>query len=164
MKLYEIANYIEVAIEGGYVIDEDTGEVLFDSENLDQLEVEFNEKLEACAVYVKSLQAEAEAIKREEEALRKRRQSTERKAERLKLYMDRCMHEVGESKLTTPKVALTYRKSAVVEIEDPAAIPHYYCRAKTTMEPNKKAIKNAIRGGKHVPGAMLIEKENLVIK
>lgn len=164
MKLYEIADYIETAINGGYVFNEETGEVLFDSSNLDDLEVEFNEKLEACAIYVKGLLAEAKAIKEEEANLQKRRQAAERKAERLKLYMDSCMHSVGETKLSTPKVALTYRKSSIVDIFDSASLPENYCKVETTMKPDKQAIKNAIKAGRHVPGAAIIEKENLVIK
>lgn len=36
MKLYELAQGLEDIINGGMVIDDETGEVVFDSENLDE--------------------------------------------------------------------------------------------------------------------------------
>lgn len=164
MKLYEIASAIETAIDGGYVFDEETGEVLFDSENLDELEVAFNEKLESCGLYIKGLLAEAEAIKNEEKILQDRRKAAERKAERLRSYVDHCMAEVGESQLKTPRVAISYRKSLAVEITDETAIPDTLCVSTITMRPDKAAIKRAIQAGETIKGAELVEKQNLVIK
>ena len=164
MKLYEIAEYLETAIEGGYVLDEETGEVLFDAENLDELQVALDEKLEACGVYVKGLLAEAEAIKAEEAILAKRRKTAERKANWMKVYINSCMELSNKEKLSTPKVQLSFRRSKAVEIVDETKIPDTLCVSTITMKPDKSAIKRAIEHGESVPGAALVERENLVIK
>lgn len=164
MRLYDIAQNIEVAINGGYVINEETGEIIYDASNLEELELDFNEKLEACAIYVKNKLAEAEAIKAEEKKLSDRRKTLERQAERLKNYIDICMNKIGENNLTTSKVALTYRKSSSVEVFDPLVLPENFCKVETKMTPDKVAIKNAIKAGKYVPGAKIVENNNLVVK
>lgn len=164
MKLYEIANYIETAIDGGYVIDEETGEVLFDAENLEELELAFNEKIENCALYTKNIQAEAEAIKAEEKRLKQRRESLERKAERMKAYIDYNMARMEVAKIDTPKVAVSFRNSQRVVIEDSSVLPDYYCKIETVMNPDKMKIKNAIKSGNHVPGAKIVESRNLIVK
>lgn len=164
MKLYEIADYIEAAISGGYVIDEETGEVLFDSENLDALELEFNNKLESCALYVKNIVAEADAIKAEERRLKQRREALERKSERMKAYIDYNMSRMEVAEIETPKVAIRFRNSQRVEIDDSTAIPEYYCRVETVIQPDKNKIKNAIKSGNFVPGAKVIELRNLIVK
>ena len=56
MKLYEInQHYLEV-LENGFSFDEETGEILFDKENLDQLEGAFEEKVDNIACYIKDLE------------------------------------------------------------------------------------------------------------
>ena len=44
MKLYELAQMMDMVINGGLVFDEETGEVLFDSSNLDELEAALDAK------------------------------------------------------------------------------------------------------------------------
>ena len=73
MKLYELAQMMDMVINGGLVFDEETGEVLFDSSNLDELEAALDAKIEACCIVVKETEAEAEAIKAEEKRLKARR-------------------------------------------------------------------------------------------
>ena len=52
-SLYEINNDYVNVIENGFSIDEETGEILFDKTNLDELEIEFKEKADNIACYIK---------------------------------------------------------------------------------------------------------------
>lgn len=163
-SLYEIDNMVYTVLENGLIFDEETGEVLFDEENLTALEMARNEKLEAVALYIKSLEAEAEAMKAEAKKLLDRREAKERKAERLRSYISNSMQALGDTKLETAKVALSFRKSESVDVYEPALLPAEYTKTKTTVTPDKTAIKAAIKAGQEVAGATLEIKQNLQIK
>ena len=76
MNLYQINEVISVILEQGLYVDMETGEVIAE-DNLDdilsQLQMAELDKLENLALYVKNLEAEAEAIRSEERALQARR-------------------------------------------------------------------------------------------
>ena len=163
-SLYDIDNMVYTVLENGLIFDEETGEVLFDEENLSSLELERNKKLEAVALYIKSLEAEAEAMKAELKKLADRREAKERKAERLRAYISNSMQALGDTKLETAKVALSFRKSESVDVYDPVLLPEEYIKTKVTTAPDKTAIKAAIKAGQEVAGATLEVKQNLQIK
>lgn len=80
MKLYEIdAKIMEC-------IDDETGEIL-DSEQLEQLEMERDAKIESVGLWIKNLAAEADAIKTEKNNLAAREKIARNKIDRLKEYL-----------------------------------------------------------------------------
>lgn len=161
-SLYELDQAVMAVLEDGLIFDEETGEVLWDEDNFNQLEIERNAKLEACACFVKSLDSEAAAIRAEEKALAGRRQVKERKAERLRNYISNSMSAFGDTKLETPRCALSFRKSEAVQIEDESMVPTTYVTYKPQI--NRAAIKKALKSGEYVHGAELVERQNLQIK
>lgn len=163
-SLYQIDNAVLTVLEDGLVFDEETGEILFDPNNLDELEVERNAKLESVALFVKSLEAESAAMREEERKLAERRGRNERKAERLRKYISDSMQRFGDTKLETARVSLGFRRSESVEIVDQAALPVEFLKVKMTETPDKTAIKKAIKSGATVEGAALVENKNLQIK
>lgn len=165
MKIYEIDAAIEELIAGS--VDEETGEILVDPEKLDALQMEREAAVENLALYYKNLTAEAKAIKAEEEALAKRRRSTENAAERAKKYLEYALR--GE-KFKSARVAVSYRKSQAVELDENAFMSwaKFYMpglvRASYKEEPNKDAIKDALKEGVKVCGASLIDKQSIQVK
>lgn len=162
ISLYELTKEMEAVLDGGFVVDEETGEVLFDSENLEQLEGAYNDKLEAVAIYFKNLNAEAAAIKEEEKRLSERRKAAENKAERLKEYMLDSMIDTGTTSLETARVKLSTRKSEAVVITDESIVPEMFLKTKVTVD--KTEIKKAIKAGDAVTGAYLEMRQNLQVK
>lgn len=163
MRLYELREGLQAVLDGGYVVDEN-GEILFDSENLEALEMEFNDKLEACGIYIKNLEAEAAAIKAEMENLKSRYDRINAKSERMRDYLLYNMEQTGTSKMETPKVALSTRSTSKVEITDELGLPKEFWRIKETATPDKTAIKKALNDGQTVNGAMLVKSKSLSIK
>ena len=163
-SLYQIDNAVLTVLEDGLVFDEETGEILFDPDNLDELEVERNAKLEAVALFVKSLEAESAAMREEERKLAERRGRNERKAERLRKYISDSMQRFGDTKLETARVSLGFRRSESVEVVDQAALPVEFVKVKMTETADKAAIKKALKAGQQVAGAQLVENKNLQIK
>ena len=158
--LYEINADLEQILTQ---VDEETGELLIDPVALDALTLERTEKLEGMALLVKNWAAEAAAIKAEEDALKERRQRLEKHSARL---TQRLQDVLAGEKLETPRVAVSWRKSKSVEIdeavfwENPAEM---FIRYKEP-EVNKKAVTDALKDGAVIPGAALVEKLNMTIK
>ena len=159
MTLYEIDHAIAEAFEAA--IDPETGEIL-DSEawsRLETLQMEHDAKIEGIGCWIKDLNAEAAAIKAEED--KKRRQSSERKAESLKGYLAWTLQ--GE-KFKSSKVAISWRKSETVELDpgvDPVELPLKYQRVKVSVDADKAALKEVLKAGWDIPGVRLVEKQNI---
>lgn len=158
MTLYEINAALEA------LVDEETGELL-DYEAFDNLLMERDEKLENIGLWIKDLRAEAAALKAEKEALAKRQRTAENKAERLASYMQMML--AGE-KFKTSKVAVSYRTSKSVEVEDgfvdwAVSNGDQYLRFKEP-EVNKEALKEALKNGEEIPYVGIVEKVGVVIK
>jgi hypothetical protein len=136
--------------------------VAYEPEDIDRLQMMRRDKLEGCALFIKSLDAEAAAIKAEEAALKERRQAVENKAARMRGYVLASMTS-DPIEVNTPRCRVTVRKpSQIVVITDEAKLPRDMLRIKT--EPDKTAIKEAIKGGATVEGAMLVENTSVIIK
>lgn len=157
MNIYEI----EQAILD--LVDPETGEIK-DFSALEELNMARDEKIENVAMWIKNLNAEAKAIREEEKALAERRQAAENKAKSLKNYLDQILS--GE-KFKTAKVAISYRKSDAVEIADEETFAKTADATYLVAQPSKidkKAIKEALKGGATIKGAELVERNNIQIK
>lgn len=145
-------------------VDPDTGEISEDSYSvIEQLEMERDTKIENIGCWIKNLEADAAAIKAEAKAMSDRAKAAEKKAEGLRGYLAAIL--AGE-KWSSPKVAISWRKSVAVEIDEAELpeLPEQYLRTKTTIEPDKTAIKDALKAGEYIEGCRLVEKNNISIK
>lgn len=157
MKLYEIEKEIREVLEQ---VDEDG--VLQEGafERFQELKVAEAVKIENTALFYKELIAEAKAIKAEEQLLQARRKAKENHAINLKNYIDL---NLAGAKFETSRVVLSYRKSVAVNILDETAIPMNF-REKQPDKILKAEISEALKSGKEVSGAVLVENQNLQIK
>ena len=161
LRLYELTDAISAAIDGGYYVDEETGEVIFDSSDVDALAVRIEDKLNGCANVVESLEGYVDSIDAEIKRLQELKRHYNSRIESLKGYMLRNVRKLN-GKVELPTHRLSTRKSRAVEIIDLDAIPEGYKRIK--VEPDKRAIAAAISAGVDVPGATLVQNERLVLK
>ena len=158
MNIYEIDNAMFS------LIDEETGEIK-DYEAFEELQMQKDEKIENTALWYKNLVAESKAIREEEKALAERRKSLENKAENLKNFINRTL---DGNKFSTSKVAISYRKSTAVEVDD--EFIDYAMKNNNDLltfkrpEPNKTVIKGMLQGGFDIPHAELVERNNMSIK
>lgn len=145
-----------------FEIDEETGEIT-NAGDLDDLKMERNEKIKNCVFYYKNILAEADALKAEKMKLQQRQQIAERKAERMKQYLEYCLDGKEFKPDDDVRVRITYRKSKSVECDDIARVPEEYLRFRTP-ELDKTKVKKAIASGETVKGCVLVEKSNIQIK
>lgn len=160
MNLYEIDASMMAAFEAA--VDPDTGEILDEAmaARFEELQIDRDTKIENLACWIKNLKSDAAAIKAEKDALAARQKSAERKAESLSRYL--AGYLAGE-KYKSARAAISWRRSEAVEITDAAMLTDEYLTFKAP-EPNKAAIKAAIKEGAEVLGARLVENQNMSIK
>lgn len=155
-KLYDLVREIE---DFEFEVDEETGEIL-NAEDLDNLELEKNEKIEQLCLWIKNLKSDAAAYKAEKDSFAKKQKAAENKAESIKNYIAYIL--AGE-KFKTDRVTVSYRKSEQVECLDMSLVDDDYLRFEEP-ELNKTKIKKALKEGIKVGGCMLVEKQNMQIR
>jgi len=109
MKLYEIAEIFQIALQNS--VDQETGEI---SEQalirLDEIGTDLREKAKNVGAYIGNLEAEADAIRKAEKRMAKRRKSLERQAKQMREYLLVNMERCGISEISTPYFVLKLRK------------------------------------------------------
>ena len=158
--LYEINEQILRCVkDGDMVVDTETGEVI-DMAALDALQMERDEKLTNIGKWILDLKADVKAIRERENCLAARRKAKENKADQLLEYMSMIL---AGKKYECPDFKASYRKSQAVEIMDAGKIPVPYLIVQDPKV-DKAGIKMALKAGEEVPGAKLIERNNLSIR
>ena len=156
MTLYELDKAIaDFELE----VNED-GEVL-NIDELDELNLAREQKIEGISLWVKNLEAEKEAVKHEKDNFADRERRLGKKIDSLKRYLT---YALDGQKFSTPKVAVSFRKSESVHITDEYLIPDEYKLFTVVKKPDKKTIKDALKNGKEIMGCELLEKQNISIK
>ena len=149
-------------------LDMETGEIL-DTEKLDALQMEREQKLEGVALWIKDLNAEAAAVKEEADKLTARKKALDNKIEGLKAWLLRALD--GE-KLKTPRCNVYQTHSQKLAVADEGKLidflqtlnePEKFLRFKDP-ELRRDDIKKALKEGTIIPGASLEETESVVIK
>ena len=160
MKLYEIAQALRFALDD-IVVDEETGEIL-NADALHAVEAQAAEKIEATALYLRELDAEAKAAKEEADRMIARVKSMQKRSDYLKSMLLEALHATG--KVKTARVSVSIRTSKAIEVADGVTLPDAFVTVRTTTTPNKTALKEAIEAGADIEGVRLVERESVQIK
>lgn len=119
------------------------------------------------AMVIRNIGATAEAIKAAEQRMAERRKSLERRADWLKAQLKAAMEYTGIQKIESPEFVIRLQANPEsVELDEPALLPAEYWRQPEPPppEPDKTAIKAALKDGEDVPGARLVRGTRLRIK
>lgn len=162
--LYELDDRLTSIVNiDGTAVDTETGEII-EPAALDELAMEYNEKLEGCGLIVLQDAADIAAIDAEIKRLQARKKALTNHREGLKAYM--AQHLPENRKFKTPRVSMYMRKSDSVELEegfDVRDVNENYLRYRLP-ELLKNDLKKAIKAGEHVDGVKLVEHESLVVR
>lgn len=157
-NLYELSTEYATflaAVESGDIPEEAI------EDTLAGLDGELEEKIDNIACIIKQLNAEADAIKAEKDALNERQQAKAHHADRLKDYIRQSMSLAGKKKIETARNSVSIGKPATkAVITDLGALRGFESVWKPydyTKETNvdKTALKEALQSGTVVPGAAL---------
>lgn len=162
LPLYQINKDFQNCIE--QAIDIDTGEVKDKElvEVLNNIKLALVEKAENIVYVIKQMDNRVDAIDKEIERLKKLKDIAVNTHESLKKYLANNLPK-GE-KLETDLMKISWRNSESVEITDISKLPHEYIKTKIEESPDKNKIKEAIKSGKEVSGAILKQNQNIQIR
>lgn len=127
-------------------------------------QTELQEKAINYAYAVKSIESDIDIISEEIARLQALKRAKTEAIERMKNAVIDAMQIYGIEKVTSPTLTLSIRRSESVEVANDALLSPNYITKKITFTPNKIAIKNAIKNGEAVEGAVIKENYSLQIK
>ena len=119
------------------------------------------------AAFARNLEASAEAIKNAEAQMAARRKAIERRAERMRAYLKDNMERAGILKIDGPHFQLAIKKNPPgVHVEAQELVPVEFFKVPPPPPPalDKKAVGEALKAGKDVPGCRLEQGTRLEIK
>ena len=114
-----ISQQIAEIVENGFTFDEETGEVFFTTDDLEALQEALDNKLESLAGIYQMYVSKGEALKIRSKDIADRAKSFEKKADRIKEYIDALMKangkddkplEIGDKKLSYRKMKVSIYK------------------------------------------------------
>ena len=167
-SLYEISTQMQNIydeLECGIGIDEETGEIK--PEIIQALTITKNELQEKAIDYgyvIKNFENEIDIYDREIKRLTERKKQMQNIKDRIKSILTNAMIEFGIVKLQGKTLSLSFRESESVEVTDERMLEERFVKTEIKTSADKIAIKNAIKNGEDVQGAMLVKKQNLQIK
>lgn len=167
MKLYELAgDYRELMdkLESGEIPEE------LLSDTLEGIRGAIEEKADGIACMLKALEADAAAIKAEEDKLSERRKSKERVYDRMRAYLSDMLLHAGVTNVETPRSQIRFRKSEAVIVDHEADFIRWAEENRDDFlnykEPsiNKTAVKKALLAGEEIVGARIETRQNLQVR
>ena len=102
------------------------------------------------------------AAKEEGDRMLARVKSMQKRSDYLKAMLLNALHATG--KVKTARVTVSIRTTQAVAVDEGANLPEAYTTVKTTVSPNKVAIKQALLDGVEVPGCSLEARESVSIR
>lgn len=136
------------------------------ADTLESLGGELEIKAQAVGHMIRRLEADAAAIKQWAQTANDRAKAVQARADSLHAYLSSTLAECGIQRVEGPGIALSWRKSTAVVIDEPGLIPAEFMRQPEPPPPapDKRLIGDAIKAGAEVPGAHIETRSNLQIK
>ena len=136
------------------------------ADTLESIEGDLQSKAQGVASVIRSLYASADACKAWAKQANDRSKAIIARGDALRDYLASNMQACGITKIDGPGIALSFRTSHAVMIDEPEMIPAEYMRhaPPPAPEPDKEAIKAAIKLGEFVLGAHIETRMILQIK
>jgi hypothetical protein len=126
---------------------------------------ELQEKAINYGYAIKSIESDVSIIEDEIKRLQALKTSRTNAIERMKSTVLEAMQIYGIEKVTSATLTLSVRNNPEsVDIPMAELLDSKYLVTKTTVSPDKVAIKKAIQNGENVEGSTLVRTQSLVIK
>ena len=165
LRCYEIHDLIREVMDRA--VDPDTGE-LTDSgiAELHALSSAANHSAADLACYIRELELEAESVKSVLAEMAKRAVQLENRAAKWRAVLLETMDSIGSTGIKDARITVAVRANPPsVNIDDVDELPILYCRViPLRIEPDKTAIKAALKSGETIPGVSLVSTRRVVIQ
>ena len=125
---------------------------------------ELSDKSMNYAKVIRNKEADSDAIDNEIKRLKAMKESNDRVIDRMKDAVRNAMLASGIDKIESSLFKLSLRRSEAVEVVNIDQLPESLTVVKKTVSADKVKIKEAIKNGILVEGAVIVENFNLTIK
>lgn len=159
MNLYDVA---QIELEIDRIAEANEGEI--PEEKLQELVLAQTQsimQIEKLCRYLKHLEQFQEMADEEIKRIGHLKQQADNRMKSIKHYL--TPYVVARGKFDCGTFRLSTRKSTRVEIDEDFNVKEYM-REKITYSPDKEKIKEVITSGGMIPGARIVESDNLQIK
>lgn len=162
-KAYEINAELQSLLDSG--VDEETGELTIDTEQLLALQIERDKLCEGLALDCKDMRNAIEGAKSEKEKLSKRIETMEKNLTAMKTALQTIL---GGEKFKTNLCNVYYQTRQSVELD--ADFVKWAQEHNDSLlrykepEPDKTAIKEALLNGEKIDGAKLVDSTSMAIR
>ena len=164
MHLFELNEKFDAIV--AMIEDDDNGideQVLIDT--LESIKLDRDLKLDNLATLIERNNAYINAYAEKQKKLQAAKKQLQTANDRFQWYMTQTMDHAGMKELKTENHMLRPRNyNASVVVDDASVIPDRYMVTKTTVTPNKTAIRKALKAGEEVPGVHVEPTRKTVIK
>jgi hypothetical protein len=133
--------------------------------SIENLQMDFTQKVQDCAHVVKNLEAQAKVVREEAQNLAKRAGAMENRAKWLKEYVRKEMHKLDKPKVRTRLFTVSIQKNSQpsVDSQDLNKVPDEYVRIERSLD--KRAIIDHLKEtGETVKGCTVTHGEHLRIR
>jgi hypothetical protein len=158
MNLYNIkSEYLAIAHEltEGELTPELEQALIITQENLQEKAINYG-------YVIKNFESEVDIIEDEIKRLNALKKARQNAVDKLKTNISDAMQLFGILEVKAPTFKMNFRKSESVEIFE--GLDQEFITEKVSYQPDKIAIKNAIKEGRQINGAALVTNLNLQIK
>lgn len=126
------------------------------ADTLQQIQMSFEEKAENIIRVYQNVEGDIDSLDKEIARLSDRKKALQNKNDRFIDYLRENMEKTGITKISCQFFSITLVEGQdVVAVEDESAIPDEFVKVKTTITPDKIAIKKALKDGLYVSGCKL---------
>ena len=165
-SLYELSEKMLSALEIFADMDDCSEEEKQEAQGIiGQIAESFNDKAVNVAMYIRNLEAEAQAINEAKKNMDSREKALNAKADRLKNYLLSEMQRTETKQIKSPYFVISTRTNAPsVKIDSNIILPDALLLPPKPREPDKKAIKEMLEQGMVIDGCRLERSQSLSIK
>ena len=162
MNLFNIQQeYLRIASElcsnDGELTPELSEELVINQEQLQEKAINY-------AYVIKQFGHENNAVSEEIKRLQDIKKRNDKAIDRMENAISNAMQLYGIDKVDSSFIKLSFRKSESIEIVNEAQLTAEFVNTKQVTTPDKIAIKTAIKEGREVAGAVLVNNLSLQIK
>lgn len=164
MNIFEIDQQIEELLLGS--VNEETGELVFNDEELEKLAIARETKVENLCCFIKNKKAYKDACKAEIEKIQKRVKTAENQINNAEEYLRLVL---DGNNFSSAKAQVSFRKAAPAVEYAPEFIgwalefrPDFFVKKEPVLD--KEAIKKWLKDGGETPYAKLTSKTSMIIK
>jgi hypothetical protein len=151
------AKQLALALEEGELTPDLENELVINQQELQEKALNYS-------YCIRSLEIDVDAIDNEIKRLRALKEAKTNAIDRMKEAVINAFQVYGITEVKLPTLKLSLRRSEAVQVTNENQLSGGYLREKITFTPDKELIKAAIKAGKTVEGAVLVENFSLQIK